>query len=636
MIALTTSIAATLPRDILHSIFTEIEKSTCRAPPEVYRSSPETVIECLKPAKLPFTKLRLVCREWKVITDTFLFRNAYLRLVPSKTDYFQFKQEYGAQYADRNLSNGDCSKPSETAGSRQYFHKELQLRELYLGRGYGYFIRRLDIVIDFENSRSLAIDDSPQNVMTEYAAYVLEYVETMCEILRGASRCMTVDIFWTAFPLENDSRLDLLSLEKVTSTLLCAFNQLGPEAQVYLHLQAPQLNESLNRLGYEPEVLFDLNSMREERDQFENWLLSDMKLLFSRVTNLTMNLDQITSPSFLFSLKSLRILNVPHLRSSPTPLDPKHHRSPEAIIGRMKSLKGLRIGQGALPPLHKGLEYFYHGNLKPYHDAPEVWQSFASLPGLLDLDVHFQTDENFWMLRGQLGQPPEILCLNLRSLSVVGCNSWVADQFCASILENARCLEYLRTTGVNYWEHTIDRTSSVSLAGLSFNLPIYERPMSERSLQFSSFTSLFERNPALQSVEITDHQRVGPFSFEDIDRISTYCMNLTEVNLVFFDLADEHLPIVENLQGIWPIPDVLSLPWLYARSNVTSPVKNEIIRRTVRLVPKDSFFETLCVSIDLAEFRRWKERLMGQPRDVRRPVWPTPYNKETADWRDFS
>ena len=362
MLAPTTSIASTLPWDILHGIFTEIQKSTCRAPPEVFhRSSPETVIDYLKPTKPSYTKLRLVCREWKVIADTFLFRNAYLRLVPSKFDYYQFKEEYGTQYADRNLTNGDCSKSPETAGARQYFHKELQLRELYLGRGYGHFIRRLDIVIDFEKSRTLAIDVSPRNVMSEYAAFVSEYVETICEILRSANGCMTVDIFWTAFPLENDSRFDLLSLEKVTSMLLCAFNQLGPETQVYLHLQAPQLNESLNRLGHEPKVIFDLNTMREERDQFENWLLSDMKLLFSRVTNLTMNLDQIRSPSFLFSLKSLRILHVPHLRSSPTPLDPQHHRSPEAIIGRMKSLKGLRIGQGALPPLHKGLEYFYKG-----------------------------------------------------------------------------------------------------------------------------------------------------------------------------------------------------------------------------------------------------------------------------------
>jgi hypothetical protein len=157
--------------------------------------------------------------------------------------------------------------------------------------------------------------------------------------------------------------------------------------------------------------------------------------------------------------------------------------------------------------------------------------------------------------------------------------------------------------------------------------------MSEKFLQFSSFTSLFERNPALQSVEIMAHQRLGTFSFDDIDRISTYCMNLTDFNLVFFDLTDGQRPPLEAFRRTLPIPEVLNLPWVYARSN--SPVENEIIRRTVRLVPQDSF-ETLCMFIDLAEFRRWKEKLIGQPRDVRRPVWPTPYQKKTADWRDFS
>src|SRR5271170_289522 len=129
---------------------------------------------------------------------------------------------------------------------------------------------------------------------------------------------------------------------------------------------------------------------------------------------------------------------------------------------------------------------------------------------------------------------------------------------------------------------------------------------------------------------------LGPFSFDDIDRISTYCMNLTDFNLVFLDLTDEQQPPLQDLRmRIWPIPEVLSLPWVYARSNFNSPVENEIIRRTVMLMPQD-LFETLCVSIDLAEFRRWKEKLMGQPRDVCRPVWPTPYKKKTADWRDFT
>ena len=113
-------------------------------------------------------------------------------------------------------------------------------------------------------------------------------------------------------------------------------------------------------------------------------------------------------------------------------------------------------------------------------------------------------------------------------------------------------------------------------------------------------------------------------------------MNLTEVTLVFFDLTDEQQPPLRDFHTrIWPIPEVLSLPWVYTRSNITIPVENEIIRRTVRIVPKD-VFESLYVSIDLAEFRRWKEKLIDQPRNVRRPVWPTPYKKKTADWRDFS
>lgn len=169
---------ANLPTEILNQVFENIPLKRVHYEPTrshncmAMRKRHRTPLPTLTSDEIcQYATLRLVCRRWKLVADTLLFKEVCFGL--QRLDSFQCQ-----------FSN------AATASNTVSYDFESRLLNTLLQRDNCLFIRKIHVVIPLTND--FRRTEFTYSLSEQYLVYVTRWLDTIREIIIRSSQCQTI------------------------------------------------------------------------------------------------------------------------------------------------------------------------------------------------------------------------------------------------------------------------------------------------------------------------------------------------------------------------------------------------------------------------------------------------------------
>ena len=349
--------------------------------------------------------------------------------------------------------------------------------------------------------------------------------------------------------------------------------------------------------------LSNLNKLVSERDGIKTnisgspaWIhglsMNYDENLRSIITFLEINLHQPFPSSFFTTLRSTKMIRLTNYSNK---LASAYFEDLAIGLRSMASLERLDLVHIPLSSFPDNLQRLRLQDCPMEHaEVHSFWNSLHSLSRLEDLQLSFSY--NYDEMRPIISLDLSILPQypRLRNLQIKNDESnETVNRFCATVLRTSPSFEVVRLIGVYISNDDILQTSTKSL----HTFVLTNCPDIGDCIEWSNVTALLECNPKLGILQRGFNLNLPPFTYEDIDKISTSCPNLTTLEIIKSDMHPEEWCRVFGGVGL------TSLRWLYSKaSNVRH---NEIVREITK-VESDDFGELF--KVDLYKFQKLKNK----------------------------
>jgi hypothetical protein len=503
-----------------------------------------------------FTRFRLVSRSWKGVADTFFFKDMGIVITTDN---------------ERRVG---------------YYSRRYRFLDLVFGGGYTHLIRNIYLELDLYDYDRL---EGPFEKSKDSA--LLPYTDLVCDLLIQHSDLRRQLFIQISHPnyCEDEFHTNI-----ITDKIMNALWKLPTQCHVELSL----LNEK---------------SLDKWARNFERNLAARFsRLLSHHLSSLEISINWPVSRTFFASLRCTKKLYLSlNLRKIWT-----GDLADETATGidMMPALEDLHLDGIPVSRVPKTLRRVSLNAPEDYFPDPEFFVSLCQINELEDLRLSFET-QNVHCIQStfsqtQLAQITQGHLPNLRVLQIYTTLrvSRLLGLFCSQLLRICSSLQELNLYGVSLTNEIILNTATSSLQKISLNghtmisftaAEIFAglaEPAEQ--IQWSTLSSLFQRNPNITTLQLAFDLRLPPLTFTDIVKVSKTCPRLTYIWMYATIMDDDEIDMIMEDES-----SVYKLRWLYSRSTAT---ENKAVKRVLEYMCKDSRDRDVFI-LNLQSFRRLKD-----------------------------